>query len=136
MLLPQPGAIFSFDLNFIFPGPTYGPLTLTDNITGVNLAWGVRTTATDLRDSSTACFIGTYSSQINDMTAAELLALLGSGGSITSTYSASFSPCPAPIPATAPLMLTGLAGLFWPLARRRHQQYLPAGSRSPTQIGK
>lgn len=121
MLLPNPGPIFSFDLNFIFPGATSGPLTLTDTTTGLNLAWGVRTTATDLRDSSTACFIGTYSSQIIGMTGAEVLALLGSGGSITSTYSASFSPCPVPLPATAPLVLAGLAGLFWQLARRRHQ---------------
>lgn len=136
MLLPQPSPIFSFDLNFIFPGATTGPLTLTDTTTGVNLAWGVRTTATDLRDDSTACFIGTYSSQINGMTAAALLTLLESGGSITSTYSASFNPCPAPIPATALLLLTGLAGLFWQVARRRHPQYLPAASRSHAHIGK
>lgn len=96
MLLPQPSPIFSFDLNFIFPGATTGPLTLTDTTTGVNLAWGVRTTATDLRDDSTACFIGTYSSQINGMTAAALLTLLESGGSITSTYSASFNPVRRP----------------------------------------
>jgi hypothetical protein len=108
-----------FDLNFIYPGADSVALTLTDTISGVTLAWGLRTTVTD--GFGTACYTGTYSTQVNGMTSADVLALLASGNSITTTYSASFSPCPIPLPATAPLMFTGLVGLFWQLTRRRHQ---------------
>jgi hypothetical protein len=109
----------SFDLNFIYPGEDFGALTLTDTNSGVNLAWGVLTTATD--GLGIACYTGTYSSQVNGITSSLVLATLAGGGSITTTYSASFSPCPIPLPATAPLLFTGLVGLFWQLTRRRHQ---------------
>ena len=114
----------SFDLNFIFPGADLGALTLTDipNV-GVNLTWGVRTTVLDQNTpGEEACYTGIYSSQVCGMTSSELLDLLTSGGSIASTYSASFSPSPCPLPATAPLFLTGLAGLNWHLTRRRQAQ--------------
>jgi len=117
VLAALPGV--TFDLNFIYPGGDFGALTLTDTTSGVNLAWGVRLAVDD--GLGTACFTGTYSSQINGMTSAGLLALLAGGGFIDSTFSASFTPCPIPLPATAPLMLTGLAGLFWPSRRRHHQ---------------
>jgi hypothetical protein len=110
----------TFDLNFIYPGDDFGALSLTDTASGVNLAWGVQATATDAQGP--VCYTGTYSSQVNGLSSTEVLALLSSpSGLITTTYSASFSPCPVPLPATAPLVLTGLAGLFWQLARRRHQ---------------
>jgi hypothetical protein len=109
----------SFDLNFIYPGEDFGAITVTDTISGVNLAWSVRTTATDGLGS--ACYTGTYFSHVNGITSSLMQATLAGGGSITSTYSASFSPCPIPLPATAPLMFTGLVGLFWQLTRRRHQ---------------
>jgi hypothetical protein len=109
----------SFDLNFIYPGYDFGALTLTDTTSGVNLSWGVLTTATDGLGS--ACYTGTYSSQVDGITSSLVLATLAGGGSITNTYSASFSPCPIPLPATAPLVFTGLVGLFWQLTRRRHQ---------------
>jgi hypothetical protein len=108
----------SFDLNFIFPGTSIGALILTDipNV-GVSLTWGVQTKVTAYGES--ACFTGIYSSQVNG-TSSQVLAALNGGGAITTTYSASFSPCPTPLPATAPLLLTGLAGLGWHLNRRRH----------------
>ncbi|MCX5889644.1 MAG: hypothetical protein NTY36_09355 [Deltaproteobacteria bacterium] len=90
-----------FDLNLIFPGATFGPLTLTDTATGVNLAWQVRTTAVRISTGERTRYTGTYSSQFIGISSAQLLAVLRSGGSISLTYSARFSPCPA----IAPLLL-------------------------------
>jgi hypothetical protein len=111
----------SFDLDFIVPGASIGALTLTDipNV-GVSLTWGVQTTVIDSGES--ACYTGIYSSQINNLTSSQLLALLSGGGAITSTYSASFAPCPTvPLPGTAFLVITGLAGFCWRWTRRRHE---------------
>jgi len=110
-----------FDLDFIFPNADSVAVTLTDTATGVNLAWSMRTTALRLSTGETTCYTGTYSSQVNAMTSAELLAMLAGGGFIDTTYSGSFTPCPVPLPATAPLVLTGLTGLFWQVRRRRYQ---------------
>lgn len=109
---------FIFPGNLNFPGKYIGALTLTDipNF-GVSLTWGVQTKVTAYGES--ACFNGIYSSQVNG-TSSQVLAALNGGGAITTTYSASFSPCPTPLPATAPLLLTGLVGLGWHLKRRRH----------------
>jgi hypothetical protein len=94
-----------FDLNLIFPGATSGPFTLTDIATGVNLAWRVRTTVVRISTGESTCYTGIYSSQVNGISSAELLAVLASNGSISSTYSASFSPCPVPLTPIAPLLL-------------------------------
>jgi hypothetical protein len=76
---------------------------------------------TGLNTSGVTPYIGIFTTQIAGSNAQDILNALGSGGSVTHSYSASFSPTQTPEPGTMLLMgfgLLGVSGLTRKFAKR------------------
>jgi hypothetical protein len=140
MIVPDPGAIFSFNLEQILlgggapcpPPPAVGsnctptivpnsPFILTQNADSVGVSFSVRGLVTDLRDDSQAKYVGLFTANLTGTsvnTVPKVLTALVSPGYVDSSWSASFTSTPIPEPATLALIGGGLVALV-AFGRRR-----------------
>jgi hypothetical protein len=101
------------------------PFTIVNLVGGgSSVALAVRGTVSDGSGDPASNFVGTFTTQFSDMTADELIALIGSQGFVQSSHSAEFRatvvPEVIPEPATLLLLGTGLISAYG--ARRRQQR--------------
>jgi hypothetical protein len=107
------------------PFPT-SPFTISNLVGGgSSVALAVRGTLTDPVGPA-SLFVGTFTTQFANLTAAEILALLSTQGFVQSSHSAEFTvtvgPQVIPEPATLLLFGTGLSLLSAGFARRRNRK--------------
>jgi hypothetical protein len=118
----------SFELTFIAPGvngacdannctPPGSPFNLQNVATGSTASFGVSGKVTDGSGDPASVFTGTFTTQFDDLSYQEVLAMFEAQGFIQSSYSAQFTVRPSgsvpeiPEPATMFLFGAGILGL-------------------------
>jgi hypothetical protein len=103
------------------------PFTIVNLVGGgSSVALAVRGTISDGSGDPVSNFVGTFTTQFSDMTADELIALIGTQGFVQSSHSAEFratvTPEVIPEPATFLLLGTGLVTACGARRRQRRKQ--------------
>lgn len=118
---------YTFTLNATTPGTTFGPITLTPQLspngqTNTIASFAVGGTVTGgAFGASIRQYTGSFTAQFNNTDPVALFNQINSGGTRRVSFSADFTLATVPEPSTYALMASGVAmlGMF---ARRRRQQ--------------
>jgi hypothetical protein len=116
-------------LGLVTPSDPLGlsDLNMTNGINQVSISFDANGELRQISTGDTSPFDGTFTAQIVGQSYQSILATLGSGGTISTTYSATFtadapvSGAPVPEPASLLMLGSGLAGIMGYLRTKRSQ---------------